>query len=489
MVSRDQSRVKILSALIIILSVLTAPALKAQTQETELIEDYELTLDEAIKIAVANNPEIKRALLSIEDADQLVKIAYSEIYPEISSSVNYTRNFEIPVNFVPGEFFGGAPGTLVPVAFGTDNNWQGGFTVSQTLFRGETIVGLSSATVFKTVQAENYRAASQQVITQSRIAYYSVLAAIEQFKLQETQIKRLEQNLRENEARQRAGLVDEYAVLSLRVQLSNQRPQLIDAKYAVDEAYRQLKVTLGLPLQFMFEVRGSLNGFDILTEDSSNDENTHIKLVDQMNPYTFQKEGLDSASLELYRGDLRIIDASVALSDKEVTAVKSRFLPTISATYNLQWTSAEPDEPTFFENSARFQTLGINVSLPLFQGFKRVADVQRVQIKRKDLFEQRRGAMLMAQNEVASASEDLNRAFETAESRKIALQQATEGYERAQKRLENGLGSQLEVTDAEVQVRQAEVNYALMVYQYLTAKAQYDLATGKVPFVDTEIEE
>ena len=55
--------------------------------------------------------------------------------------------------------------------------------------------------------------------------------------------------------------------------------------------------------------------------------------------------------------------------------------------------------------------------------------------------------------------------------------------------MENGLGSQLELTDAEVQVRQAEVNYALMVYQYLTAKAEYDLATGKVPFVDTEIEE
>ncbi|GAB5410219.1 MAG: TolC family protein [Balneolaceae bacterium] len=489
MVSRDQSRVNILSALIIILSVLTAPALKAQTQETELIEDYELTLDEAIKIAVANSPDIKRALLSIDDADQLVKIAYSEVYPEISSSVNYTRNFEIPVNFVPGEFFGGAPGTLVPVAFGTDNNWQGGFTVSQTLFRGETIVGLSSATVFKTVQAESYRAASQQVITQSRIAYYSVLVAIEQYKLQETQIERLEQNLRENEARQRAGLVDEYAVLSLRVQLSNQRPQLIDAKYAVDEAYRQLKIALGLPLQFMFEVKGSLNGFNILTEESSNDENTHIKLVDQMNPYTFQKDGVDYAGLELYRGDLRILDASLALSDKEITAVKSRFLPTISATYNLQWTSAEPDEPTFFENSARFQTLGINVSLPLFQGFKRVADVQRVLIQKKDLEEQKRGTLLMAQNEVASASEDLNRAFETAEARKIALQQATEGYERAQKRLENGLGSQIEVTDAEVQVRQAEVNYALMVFQYLTAKAQYDLATGKVPFVDTEIEE
>jgi len=489
MVNRIRRRGLFFTVLLIAAVLLWSNSVVAQTQETDLIADYELTLDEAIKIALANSPQIKRALLAIDDADELVKIAYSEIYPELSSSLNYTRNFEIPVNFVPGQFFGGAPGTLVPVAFGTDNNWQGGFTASQTLFRGETLVGLSSATVFKTVQSESYRAISQQVITQTRIGYYSVLAAKEQMRLQETQIRRLEQNLKENEARQRAGLVDEYAVLSLEVQLSNQRPQLIEAEYAVDEAYRMLKIGMGLALQFDFAVKGSLNDFDIVSTDLTSDENEQIKKVDQMNPYTFQKENLDSAGLEMVRGDLRVLDATLALTDKEIIAVKSRFLPTLSATYNLQWTSAEPDAPTFFENSARFQTLGINLSLPLFQGFKRVADVQRVLIQRKDLEEQKRGALLMAQNEVASASEDLNRAFETAEARKIALQQATEGYERAQKRLENGLGSQLELTDAEVQVRQAEVNYALMVYQYLTAKAEYDLATGKVPYIDIEVVE
>ncbi len=460
----------------------------AQTQEIELIEDFELTLDEAIRIAVANNPEVNRALLSVDDADELVKIAYSEIYPEISSSVNYTRNIEIPVSFLPAEIFGGTPGTLIPVAFGTDNNWQGGFSVSQTLFRGETIIGLSSATVFKTVQDENLRATTQQIITQTRIAYYSVLAALEQLRLQEIQIERLEQNLRENEAREEAGLVDSYATLSLRVQLSNQRPQQIEAAYAVDEAYRVLKMALGIPHQFEFEVKGNLNDYDILSDDMNGSVNDHIIQIDQMNPYSFEKEGGNLEGSYLDRGDLRILDATLDLTAKELTAVKSRFLPTLSATYNLQWSAAEPDAPTFFENSVRFQTLGLNLSLPLFQGFKRVADVQRVKIQQKDLQEQRRAAVLNAQNEVASTSEDLNRAFETAEGRKIALEQATEGYDRAQKRLENGLGSQLEVTDAEVQVRQAEVNYALMVFEYLTAKAQYDLATGKVPYVDIEIE-
>src|SRR5690554_7962430 len=124
----------------------------------------QLSLENAIQVALANNPQINWAILSVDDANQLVNIARSEVYPNISSSLTYTRNFEIPVQFLPSEFVGLPPGDLVPISFGTDNNWQGGFSVSQNLFKGEVIVALSSSAVFKTVQEENLRAVSQQKI-------------------------------------------------------------------------------------------------------------------------------------------------------------------------------------------------------------------------------------------------------------------------------------------------------------------------------------
>ncbi|MDR9418376.1 TolC family protein [Gracilimonas sp.] len=457
----------------------------AQVERDSLLDNSELTLEEAIKLAVINNPEVNRAILSVKDADEMVDIAYSEVYPNISSSVNYTRNFEVPVQFVPGEFFGGDPGTFIPVEFGTDNNWQGGISVQQNIFRGEVFVGLSTSVIFKTVQEENLRAVTQQVITQTRSAYYGVLVAKEQVRLQEAQINRLEQNLEENRSRQRAGLVDDYAVTQLEVQLSNQRPQLIEAEYALKEAYRNLKVALGIPLEVDFEVVGDLNSFDIVDQNFTAEQNRAIKKVDQMNPFAFEKSTEEQSDFIEARGDVRILQARLNLNEKEIQAVKSRFLPTITASYNLQWSAAESGTPNFFENSSRFQTMGVNVNLPIFEGFKRIADVQRAQIARKDIEVQQRAARLNAENEIESAAETLNKAFETAEARKQALAQAQEGYERALKRLENGIGSQIEVTDAEVQVRQAEVNYAMMVFEYLSAKAQYDLATGQVPYVDT----
>lgn len=465
----------------------------AQVQNKALINDTELTLEDAIKTAVANNPQVNRALLSVKDADEMVGIAYSEVYPNISSSMNYTRNIEIPVSYLPAQIFDeNAPeGQLIGVPFGTDNNWQGGFSVTQNIFRGEVFVGLSTSEIFKTVQQENLRATTQQIITQTRIAYYRVLVAKEQLRLQEIQIERLEKNLEDNRARQQAGLVDEYAVLQLEVQLSNQRPQLIEAEYAVDEAYRNLNMAMGIPLSIDFEVTGNLNSFDIVAEEAGSPENKYIKKIDQMNPFVYEREEEEWPELINYRGDLRVLDARLNLNEKEIQAVKSRFLPTITATYNLQWSAAQAGTPAFFQNPPpnedpnKFQTLAVNVSLPLFEGFKRVADVQRAQIARKDIEEQQRAAKLAAENEITSAAENLNKNFETAEARKQALTQAKEGYQRALKRLESGIGSQIEVTDAEVQVRQAEVNYALMVFQYLSAKAEYDLATGQVPFVDT----
>jgi len=466
---------------LLISAILITTNIKAQ----ETKKSGEITLEQAIEMALANNPQINRALLAIDDADQLVNIAYSEVYPDITSSINYTRNIELPVQFLPAEIVGGPPGTLAPVSFGTDNNWQGGFTVTQNLFKGEAIVALKSSAVFRKVQEENFRSSSQQIITQTRVAYYAVLAAQEQLRLQDAQIKRLETNLQENEARAKAGIVDEYAVLRIKVQLSNQRPQQIEAKYAVDEAYRNLNVAMGVPTSFNYSVIGDLNAFDILSENATTPSNRHLKDIDKMNPYSFSSAVMDSATLVENRGDIRIAEANLKLQEKEILAVKSRFLPTVTASYNLQWSAAEAGSPTFFEEARRFQTLGINLSLPLFQGFSRMANLQRAQIQYKDIEEQKRMAILMAQNEVASSGEELDKIFETANARKQALEQANTGYERAQKRLDSGLGSQLELTEAEIQVREAEVNYAIMVFNYLTAKANYDLATGMVPFVDT----
>lgn len=151
---------------LVITLLFTASGVSAQNDAMR--SDVKVNLQTAIETALANSTDMKRALLSIRDADQLENLAWAEVLPTISSDMTYTRNMEIPVNFVPGEFFGGAPGSLVPIAFGTDNSWDGGFSVQQTLFRGQAFIGISSSSVFAIAQLENYRAASQLIVTRDR---------------------------------------------------------------------------------------------------------------------------------------------------------------------------------------------------------------------------------------------------------------------------------------------------------------------------------
>ncbi|MGK7369183.1 MAG: TolC family protein, partial [Candidatus Halalkalibacterium sp. M3_1C_030] len=375
----------------------------------------------------------------------------------------------------------------VPLQFGTDNNWNGGISVNQTIFRGEAIVGITSSQLFKSAQAENLRATTQQIVTNTRIAYYNVLVAEEQLRLQQSTVDRLRENLRENRSRQKAGLIDEYAVLQVEVQLSNQEPQLTQAKYAVEQAYRELNLTLGLPIELNLAVQGDLNAYQIGTERTVAEVNSNIKQVDSMTPYSFdeQKELMEIATD--YRGDIRVLNKQEDLKEREIKAIQSRFLPTLSANYNLNWSAAQAGSPVFFgseETRARSQTVGVTLSMPLFKGFERSANLQIAKIEQKDIELQQEFALRSAKNEIQSAREDLNQAIETAPAREKALQQAREGYNRAKARLNNGIGSQIDVTEAEFQLRQAEVNYAQMVYNYLSAKARYDLAVGMVPFVD-----
>lgn len=468
--------------ILIFTSVVTA--LKAQSPTDS--EEKEITLSQAIQTALANSTQIKKALFTIDDAEQQVLVSWGEVFPKIDTDISYQRNLEIPVNFLPAEIFGGPAGSFIPVAFGADNNWTGGVTVSQTLFRGEAFVGIATAKLYRLAQSEAYRATAQQVVTQTRLAYYNVLIAQERFRLEQATIARLQQNLKENEARVKAGLVDDYDVLRLRVQLKNQEPALARAENAINETKRNLNIVMGLPAVVPFSVQGELVNFDILSDDAFDSKNEDLKKIDRQTPISTEfSKGIEDKLAE-QRGDLRSLKVRSDLQDQRIFADKTNFLPNVNMNYAMRWNSAQNGSPDFFGNEdqrARSQVVGLSFNWNLFNGLKQYTALQRSKIEKKSIEEDRRFALETAVNQTLTAQTNLQNLFELAPSVKEGLSLAKTGYDRAIARQKNGLGSQLDVTDAEVQLRQAELNYADVVYMYLTAKAQYDFALGMVPFV------
>lgn len=485
-----QIRSVLLSAVLVMgVSISTLYGQNIKSPSDSLRINKSITITQAIQIALANNTQVKRSLLAIKDADQQVRTAWSEVLPEITASANYTRNLEVPVNFIPEVVFNpdGNPNNLVPVAFGTDNNWSGGITATQTIFSGRAFVGVSSSKLFKTAQSENLRATTQQVVTQTRQAFYQVLIAEERLRIQRDRLQRLKENLADTRKRLEQGFVDEYAVQQLEVQVGNQQPQITQAEFAVEDATNNLLDAMGVPVGLELGVTGSLKEFDIKDATASFPQNRDLKKVSSMTELRLGAADsllLDKA-LQL-RGDLRALAVQQKLQNKQIKAQQSRYLPTISTSYNLQWTASEPGTPNFFgteQSRARSQTLMLNVSLPIFQGFSRDASIQQEKIQLRDLKLQEYQAKQSAEKQIVTATGDIREAFQTATARRKVLAQARQGYNRALKRYQNGLGSQQEVNDAELQLREAELGYSQMVFSYLMAKAQYDQAIGKVPYV------
>jgi len=472
-----------------------ASALQAQPNEAKnSLTAQTIDLKQAIQIALANNTQMKRALLSVRDADQQIRTAWSNVMPDISASANYTRNLEVPVNFLPEIVFdpNGDPDALIPVAFGTDNNWQGGFSVSQTLFSGQAFVGISSSELYRAAQSENLRATSQGIVTQTRITYYQALVAKEQYRLIQTQIERLENNLKDTKKRHEQGFIDDYAVLQLEVQISNLEPQLTSAEFTIEHTLKDLLDIMGLPVQLSLNIKGDLSEFNIYDTETDLDENESLKTIDQLTPLLLNEDSVLAEQAMDLRGDLRILDVQKRLQGKQLDAQRSLYLPNITASYNLQWSAAQAGNPQFFgteDTRARSQTLMVGVQVPLFQGFSRDAAVQQAKIQIKDTELQMYQAEQTANKEIYSAKQGVREAMQNNDALIKAITQAKRGYERALARYQNGVGSQQEVSDAELQLREAENNYAQMVSGYLTAKAQYDQAIGQVPFVEQDIQE
>jgi outer membrane protein TolC len=197
---------------------------------------------------------------------------------------------------------------------------------------------------------------------------------------------------------------------------------------------------------------------------------------------------LESASRS--RSDLRQLELNEDLRRTEVRVEQMSYLPEITLFGNYIINAQDNGSPNFFAagdgQRAYSRIVGVRVSVPIFNGFGRESRIgQRRAAVRQDEAQTSQAAD-MAASQVRGLVENAEEALGRARAQRLAVTQAGRGFEIASAQYREGLGSQLELTDSEVALRQSEFNYAQAVFDYLIARAQLDQATGQVPLVDVE---
>ena len=444
------------------------------------------------RTALDTNRDLIAARQAYETAQEQVSEAWGQVMPTIDLDASYTRNISPTVNFLPAQIFDpdAGPDEYISVQFGADNTYNSTIALEQPLFRAGVIVALGAANRFESLQEEVVRGESHGVVTQVRISYYELLLAQEQVRLISNSVERVRASLHETKALNRAGLASDYDVLRLEVELANLEPNLRRAENAVVQGRRQLAIQVNLDQPEALRVTGSLAEMDLGDFAANSPENKEILSFmgfEDVAPASAAEAAERAVEL---RSDVRQLELTEELRHTEMRLEQAEYLPDISLFGSYVIQAQNNGAPTWFGANggqrAYSRFVGLRVSLPIFNGFQRDARIDQRRAALRQAQAVTSQGVDVARSEVRTILENTEEARLRAQGQGLAVEQARRGYEIASAQYREGLGSQLELTDAEVALRQSEFNYAQAVYDYLVARAQLDEAVGQVPLVDLE---
>lgn len=452
----------------------------------------ELGLAEAVDRALSGNRDLEQARLTLEQAEGQVAEAWSSVYPSIDLNTSYTRNLTPTVSFLPAIFVdpNAEEGDLVKIRFGAENIWSGNIALEQPLFRASAFIGVGAAGRFRGLQQETVRGTRHEVVTRVRMLYYELLLAQEQADLIQRSVDRVGESLAETQALNRAGLSSDYDVLRLEVELANLEPDLRRAQNEEARLQRELATELGLEAGTAVAVSGSLARLDLGAGAQNVAEDAQLlEFMGVTVPASPSEEWVGDLMDRARIGNSQVQQAGLNtdLRGAELQVERSQYLPEVSlfATYDVQ--AQQDGSPRFFGSSAERgygRNVGLRFSLPIFSGFSRGARVDQMQAQLRNAEVQFDLAEEQLRNQVRTLVERIEEARLRAQGQSQAVAQASRGFEIASAQYREGLSSQLELTDAEVALRQTEFNYAQAVFEYLSSRAQIDQLVGEVPAGD-----
>ena len=439
----------------------------AQAQE---VTTRRLSLEEAIRLAMKRNPELITARLEVQRSDARVLEAWGNALPAVDLSGQYVHLVDKPVTFFPDFFLYSfmkgidstipkPSGKLVPVSFSPGFSASASLNVRQILFNGAVFIGVGAASIYSHLARDLYQAKQVETVAKVRKAYYGALLAAEALDLMRSSLRNAEDNLKNVKLMRQQGIVSEYDELRASVGVENLRPMVIQSETNANLALDNLRNTIGAP---------------------SNERHT---LSDAL---TFQAvddailKRAESLVLELNPG-LSAVKRQIELNGAVVNAERTGYLPTIAAFGSYSYNAAKNEFNFSTNDFYKGSTVGLSLSMNLFQGLQTYSRVEQAQLERRKSEEQQISLERNLKTGLGSILGNLQQARKRVEAQGKTVEMAERGYAIVTTRFLNSAATQLEVNDAQLALTQAKVNRVQAIYDYLVASADLDQLIGRLP--------
>src|SRR5690606_26824437 len=412
-------------------------------------------LEDCIRYALENTVEVQNARIDEQIAKARVKETVGIGLPQIDGSVSLVHNEKLPRFFMeydpdeigffdPGDIPGIEPGDVV--AFGNffqlPSSGDAGITVNQLLFSASYLVGLKAADTYKELAYKTTTQTQIQVIENVQKAYYGVLVNNERIALFDNNIARVDSLLRTTRAMNENGFAEDIDVDRVRVTLNNLKSERLKFLNLQALSLGLLKFQMNYPIEKPLEIRGSLSELSV-------DDNLFEDYEDGWN----------------YRNriEYELLDVQRRLQELDIKNKFSASLPSLSAFFNFGYSTQSPDIGGLFKTESsvastalygpdkwyNHSNFGITLNVPIFSGLQRNYRMQQARL-----------SLLKIENSYSSLKQSIDLSVQqnttTFKNSLETLRSQEENMELAEKvarvtkiKYEQGVGSSIEVTDAE----------------------------------------
>lgn len=440
------------------------------------------TLEECIQYALENNTLVKNAQLDERIADGRVKETRGIGLPQIDASVGLTHNQKLPRFFgqkssdnpITAEFPGN-DGDVIAMEnfFQLKSSGDAGVRVNQLLFNSSYLVGLQAANAYRDLAVKSAEQTREQVVENVSKAYYSCLINKDRIGLFETNIARVDSLLKTTTALFENGFAEAIDVDRINVTLTNLKVERNRFLRLQEISLELLKFQMNYPMQENIDIEGDISSLEID--------------ADILNEY--------SASWDYsQRSDYRLLEANKRLQQLDLKNKYAEGLPSLSAFANLGYQTQSPNISGLFTTNTNmpdngivgpdkwysYSAFGLTLNIPLFSGLQRNYRIQQAKLelqKTDNSFANLKSGIDLEIKQVAS---NYLSAVETAEAQKQNSVLAENIARVTRLKFEQGVGSNLEVVEAEAALREAQINYYSSLYDAIVAKIDLDKAYGKL---------
>lgn len=427
------------------------------TAAAEDAQPVSMSLSDALAAAERASETLEIARSDVDRAQSQVISARSGYLPVVNGSAAYQRTLR-------SEFDGisfGPPAMTdsnVELPFGQRNNWRVGLNVNQPLFDGfRTQHAMGQAYAGVRASKLGVAEARAQVVLSAALAYYDALLADRQVEIAQVTLQQAEATLAETQLKFKQGTAPEFDVVRAQVSRDNQNNIIVRFTVERDVAYVQLRRLIGVPVDKPITLTTKLEEEDL----------------DAVIATARTAAGLPPSTTRVAIAQAK---ENVVAREESVSIAKSAYIPTISAGTDLGFVSYQnhPFQTDWKTN----WTIGLNISIPLFDGFRRKAVVLGTQADLAASRAQLANTAEISQVEVAQAAASVEASVKTLEISARTVDQAQRAYQIADLRFQQGASTHLELIDSRVQLEQAQLNKARAAHDLKIARLRQELLPG-----------